>query len=126
MLITNLITDTVDRFCHFIRRMPRDIFTKRRAEYFAPGSSSTPREAFYFLKNIVGNGNSGFHTRSITDVRLAGSNALQIRDLVEVLCEGHHAAAGLLPVVVLVRGVVAVLGQRESHEEHGNFQDFFH
>src|SRR5436305_1325027 len=27
----------------------------------------------------------------------------------EVLCERHHPAAGLLPVVVLVRGVVAVL-----------------
>ena len=36
---------------------------------------------------------------------------LQIRDLVEILREGHHAAAGLLPVVVLVRGVIAVLGQ---------------
>ena len=42
---------------------------------------------------------------------------LQVRDLVEVVRERHHAAAGLLPVEVLVRGVVAVLGQREAEEE---------
>ena len=47
-------------------------------------------------------------------------------DVLEVLREGDHAARGLLPVVVLVRGVVAVLGKREAEEEDRRLEDRLH
>src|SRR5450432_3050115 len=51
---------------------------------------------------------------------------LHLGDLVEVAAEHLHAARGLPPVVVLVDGVVAVLGQRQAHERHGGLQQAAH
>src|SRR5215831_15279387 len=44
---------------------------------------------------------------------------LDLADALDELRERRDASAGLVPVVVLVRGVVAVLGQGETHEDDG-------
>src|SRR5262245_50597929 len=44
----------------------------------------------------------------------------------EVVGEGRHAAARLTPVVVLVRGVVAVLREREAEEVDRRLEHLLH
>src|SRR5262249_6957335 len=51
---------------------------------------------------------------------------LDLADALDELCERRDATPRLVPVVVLVRGVVAVLGQRETHEDDRALQDLLH
>src|SRR5215472_17637226 len=51
---------------------------------------------------------------------------LDLADALDELCERRDATPRLVPVVVLVRGVVAVLGQGETHEDDRALQDLLH
>src|SRR5215470_13975165 len=51
---------------------------------------------------------------------------LDLADALDELRERRDASASLVPVVVLVRGVVAVLGQGETHEDDRALQDLLH
>src|SRR6266850_1925087 len=61
-------------------------------------------------------------------IRTAGSlgGSPHSGDFAEVGDERLHAAAGLAPVVVLVRGVVAVLGEAQADEHDRGLQVLLH
>src|SRR6266498_2776399 len=52
--------------------------------------------------------------------------ALKRRHFLEILREGHHPAARLLPIEIFVRSVIAVFRQRKAEEQDGRFEVALH
>ena len=65
-LLPHLVADAVHRLGHVVRTVPSHIFPEGTAEDVASRFPSPPRQAFGLLEDLVGNGDRGFHTNSIT------------------------------------------------------------
>src|SRR5688572_27275030 len=70
ILVTDTITQPVDRLGNLIRRVPRDVFPKRGAKHLASRLPHTFGEPFDLLEHLIGNGHSRLHTRRITRTRV--------------------------------------------------------
>src|SRR6266850_5723158 len=65
-LIAGLLARVVDCFGDLVWCMTRDVLPQRGAEDLTARALRAPRETFDLLEDVVGDGDCGFHTLSIT------------------------------------------------------------
>ena len=66
LLIGDPVANRIHGLGHFVRRMTSHVLAERSTEDLAPRFASPPRETLDLLEDFIGDGNSGFHTWSIT------------------------------------------------------------